>query len=159
MSKINEVIIKETVRANGTIRIQQDFSNCPTLTEQHSAHLTDLNYLIEKYRPDELAAYMAARETYRQEILGHDFSNEPNLQESRNHVYRLKKAYDELPDDIRFQFRSPAEWYKFIDNPANQEKMLKLGLIKPKQLEETKIALGDKSTKEPVDPKSESINK
>lgn len=150
--EINRVEIKETVRPNGTLRIQQDFSNCPTLTEQHTAHLTDLNYLIEKYKPDELAAYMAARETYRREIIGHDFTLEPSLQESKNHVYRLKKAYEELPEDIRLQFRSPAEWYKFIDNPANQEKMLKLGLIKPKDLQKTNEALGTSA------PKSESVS-
>lgn len=131
----NKVIIKETVRPNGSLRIQQDFSNCPTLTEQHTAHLTNLNWLIKKYTSDELAAYMAAREQYRQEILGHDFSQEPDLQGSMNVVVQLKKNFNELPDNIREKFRSPAEFYKFIDNPNNAQKMIDMGLLTKPQVD------------------------
>lgn len=76
--KLNEVIIVRTTRPDGSIREQQDFEFCPSMAEQHTAHLTDINYLIEKYKPDELAAYLAARTQYRQEIVGHDFSQEPD---------------------------------------------------------------------------------
>ncbi|WNK14304.1 MAG: internal scaffolding protein [Microvirus sp.] len=134
--KLNEVIIKETIRPNGTLRIQQDFEFCPTLTEQHTAHLTDLNYLIHKYKPDELAAYIAAKNQYKQEILGHDFSSEPSLQDAKNVVYQCKKAFDELPNDIKIQFKNHLEFLKFIDNPANAEKMLKLGLLREEQIEQ-----------------------
>lgn len=134
--KLNEVIFIETKRPNGSVRIQQDFQFCPSMAEQHSAHLTDLNYLIEKYQPDELAAYIAARNQYRMEILGHDFSQEPNLQEAQNVVYQMRKAFDELDHDIKIHFKNHVEFMKFIDNPANQEKMLKLGILKPKQIEQ-----------------------
>lgn len=133
--KLNEVIIKTTIRPNGTVRIQQDFSNCPTLTEQHTAHMSDINYLIQKYKPDELAAYIAARAQHRQEILGHDFSLEPSLQDAKNTVYRMRTAFEELDPEIKNQFRNHVEFLKFIDNPANQEKMLKMGLLKKKQIE------------------------
>lgn len=127
--KLNEVIRIVTKRKNGTLRIQQDFQFCPTMAEQHTAHLTDINYLIERYKPDELAAYIAAREEYRQEIIGHDFSQEPNLQEAKNITYQLKKNFEELPEEVRSNFKNHVEFLKFIDNPANQEKMLKLGLM------------------------------
>lgn len=138
-AKLNEVIIKTTLRPNGTYRIQQDFSNCPTMAEQHTAHLTNLNYLIAKYKPDELAAYMAARDQHRREIVGHDFSVEPSMQDAKNVVYQSRKAFDELPDDIKFQFKNHLEFLKFIDNPSNEEKMLKLGLLSKKQVEQIKI--------------------
>lgn len=137
--KLNEVIIKTTVRPNGTLRIQQDFSNCPTMAEQHTAHLTNLNYLINKYKPDELAAYMAAREAHRQEIIGHDFSQEPNLQEAKNIIFKSRQEFNELPDDIKNHFKNHLEFLKFIDNPANAEKMIKLGILTPKQIEKIKI--------------------
>jgi len=137
--KLNEVIIKTTVRPNGTLRIQQDFSNCPTLAEQHTAHLTNLNYLIAKYKPDELAAYMAARESHRQEIKGHDFSTEPSLQEAKNIIYRSRQEFNELPEEIRNNFKNHLEFLKFIDNPANAEKMIKLGILTPKQIEKIQI--------------------
>lgn len=132
--KLNEVIIRETRRENGSLRIQQDFTFCPTLAEQHTAHLTDLNYLIAKYKPDELAAYMAARNQYRQEIKGHDFSSEPDLQEAKNITYYMKKNFEALPEEIKIQFKNHVEFLKFIDNPANQEKMIKLGLLKPAEI-------------------------
>lgn len=137
--KLNEVIIKTTVRPNGTLRIQQDFSNCPTMAEQHTAHLTNLNYLIAKYKPDELAAYMAAREVHRREILGHDFSVEPSLQEAKNIIYKSRKEFDELPEDVKSQFKNHVEFLKFIDNPANAEKMLKLGILTQKQIDNIQI--------------------
>lgn len=132
---LNKVIIVETIRPDGSRRIQQDFSNCPTLTEQHTAHLTNINYLMEKYKPDELAAYIAARSQYREEILGHDFASEPEFQEAKNIVYRSKQEFESLPDDIKMSFKNHVEFLKFIDNPANAEKMIRLGILKPKQVE------------------------
>jgi len=144
--KLNEVIIKRTVRKNGSVRIQQDFSNCPSMAEQHTAHLTDINYLIEKYKPDELQAYMNARAQYRAEILGHDFSQELSLQDAHNVIKRSKDEFEALPDTIRLSFKNHLEFLKFIDNPANQDKMIQMGLLKPKQIEKLLI-------QDPSDPK------
>lgn len=137
--KLNEVIIKRTKRKNGTWREQQDFEFCPTMAEQHTAHLTDINYLIERYKPDELAAYIAARNQYRQEIVGHDFSQEPSLQDAKNVIYKSQKEFNELDPDIKSQFKNHVEFLKFIDNPANAEKMLKLGILTKRQLENIQI--------------------
>ncbi|WNK13274.1 MAG: internal scaffolding protein [Microvirus sp.] len=137
--QLGVALLKETVRPDGSRRIQMDYTNCPTMAEQHTAHLTNINYLIEKYKPDELQAYINARSQYRQEILGHDFSQEPNLQEAKNVIYESKKAFQELPDSIKNQFKSHLEFLKFIDNPANEQKMLDLGILKPKEIEKIKI--------------------
>lgn len=133
--KLGEVIIVETKRPDGSVRIQQDFEFCPTMTEQHTAHLSDLNYLIERYKPDELAAYMAARAQYRTEILGHDFASEMSMQDAYNVIYESKSQFEALPDEVRLNFRNHLEFLKFIDNPANAEKMQKLGLLTPQQVE------------------------
>lgn len=137
--KLGKVIIRETTRENGSVRIQQDFSNCPTMTEQHSAHLSDINYLIEKYQPDELNAYIQARNQYRQEILGHDFSKEPSLQDAQNIVYQSKQEFEKLPDSTKLQFKNHLEFLKFIDNPANAKKMLELGILTKRQLDGIQI--------------------
>lgn len=136
--KLNEVIITETIRADGSRRIQQGFENCPTMAEQHTAHLSDINWLMKKYKPDELAAYMAARAQYRQEIKGHDFSQEPSMQDALNIVYRSKQAFEELDEDIKSHFLNHVEFLKFIDNPENEKKMIKLGILTPKQVENLK---------------------
>lgn len=132
---LNEIKTITSVRKNKTTRIQQCFEFCPSLTEQHSAKDTDLNYLIQKYQPDQLAAYMAARNQQRQEIIGHDFSQEPSLQEAKNELYRIKQAFEEIPEDIKRQFSSPTEFLKFIDNPLNAEKMVKMGLLSKEQIQ------------------------
>lgn len=137
--KLNEVVKIVKRRPNGRLRIQQDFSFCPSMAEQHTAHLTDLNYLIEKYKPDELASYLAAKMSHRQVIENHDFSKEPNLQDAKNVIYQSKQNFEALPDEVKYQFKNHVEFLKFIDNPANAEKMYKLGLLTPRQVESIKI--------------------
>lgn len=132
--KLNEVVILQHQRQNKTIRYALDFQYCPTMTEQHTIRDTDINYLMEKYKPDELAAYIAARNQHRNEILGHDFSLEPNLQEAKNVHYALKQAFERLPEELKRNFKSHVEFLKFIDNPENQEKMKKLGLMTEREI-------------------------
>lgn len=132
-----KVVISE--RPNGTRRVQQDFSNCINRTEQHAAAMTDLNYLVSKFRPDELTAYLAARAQYRREILGHDFSKEPSLQDAMNAVYRSKQNFEKLPEEVKRNFRSHLDFMKFIDSEQNAETLVRVGLLKPKQLEELRI--------------------
>lgn len=136
---LGKAVIKTTVRPDGSLRIQQDFSYCPTMAEQHTGHLTDINYLMSRYQPDELAAYIAARSSYRQEILGHDFSKEPSLQAAKNVVYESRQIFQELPEDIQSQFKNHVDFLKFIDNPANAEKLVKMGILTKKQLEKAII--------------------
>lgn len=150
LGQLNQVIRKVTIRKNGTKRIQQDFSNCPTLAEQHTAHLTDLNYLVAKYKPDELAAYIQARNQYRQEIIGHDFSQEPSLQDGRNLIYQSKEEFKKLPEEVQNQFKNHLEFLKFIDNPANTQKMIRLGLLTESQVSKIKIEDTNTATNSPT---------
>lgn len=151
--KLNEVIIKTEKRPNGTTRISYDYSNCPTLTEQHSGFMTDVNYLVNKYKPDELAAYIAARNSFRREILHHDFSAEPTFLDAKNLVYKLQTEFQKLPDEIRLQFKSHVEFLKFIDNPANQEKMIKLGLMTKKEIIANTVDQAITKTPDEAEPK------
>lgn len=137
--KLDELIINETHRPDGSLRVSFDYSFCISKTDVTSAHLTDLNYLIEKYRPDELAQYIAARSQYRQEILGHDFSIEPTLQDAKNLIYKSQQEFEALPDDVRMHFRSHLDFLKFVENPANREKAIKIGLITEKQIEKIEV--------------------
>lgn len=136
---LNRILVVKTKRANGSVREQQDFRYCPSLAEQHTAHLTNINYLMEKYQPDELAAYIAQRNQHRLEVKDHDFSQEPNLQEAHNILYRSKQEFKQLPVHVQNQFRNHLEFLKFIDNPANEQIMLQLGILKPEQVEKIKI--------------------
>lgn len=145
---LNKVIVHEEMRPNGTLRIRYDYSNCPTMAEQHTAHLTDLNYLMETYTPDELAQYIAAKNARRSEIINHDFSVEPSMQEGLNEVYRIRSAFERLDDDVKRHFKNHLEFVKFIDNPANAEKMLKLGLLTPQEITDNSTNVTPPTTKE-----------
>lgn len=128
-SDFNKMIVVETVRPDGSRRVQYDFSNCVSLAEQHTAHLTDINYLIEKMKPDELASYIAVRNQHRREILNHDFSQEPNMQSALNAVYAAKTVFEELKPEVKNQFRNALEFFKFVDNESNKERLLALGVL------------------------------
>lgn len=136
---LNQIITHTSKRANGTTRISWDYSNCPSMAEQHSAHLTDINLLMEKYKPDELAAYIVARGSWKREILGHDFSQELTLQDARNVVVESRRQFELLPDEIKQNFRSHVDFLKFLDNPANAEKMVKLGWLTQQQIDSVKL--------------------
>lgn len=133
LNEVKKIIIK---RPNGTLRIQQDFEFCPSLADQ-VGESTDLTYLVNKYKPDELAAYIAARNQHRLSIDNHDWSNEPSLQEAKNRVLQLQQAFATLPDDVKAYFNNNhLKFLKFIDDPQNQQTMLKLGLLKERQIAE-----------------------
>ena len=91
--------------------------------------MTDLNYLIAKFKPDELAAYMAARNSYRQEILDHDFSMEPELADAKAMVNAARRVMQMLPADVLQQFHSPLDFLRYLDNPQNQEALIKAGIL------------------------------
>lgn len=139
VGKLNQVIVKTEIRPNGTLRIRHYFDNCPTMAEQHTAHESNINWLMKRFKPDELASYIAARAAHKKEIIGHDFSKEPNLQDGKNIIYQSKQNFEALPEEVKNNFKSHLEFLKFVDNPSNVEKMLKLGIITKKQIAEIKI--------------------
>lgn len=152
----NKVIIIERKRDDGSLEISQDFQNCPSMAEQDTAHLSDINYLISRYKPDELDAYLAHRASLRPEILGHDFSAEPDLTHAKNIALQLKKNFEALPDEVKINFKNHVEFLKFIDNPANAEKMLKLGLMTKREIQQNQTQINDPNdkTKIPLQPNS-----
>lgn len=134
--QLNVAIVTETIRKNGTLEITQDFSNCPSLTEQHGAKNGDVNHLIKTYTANELDMYLSQRNANRPEITGHDFSQEPNLQEAKNEVLRLQQAYEQIPDDLQKLYPTLTTFLKFIDNPQNVEKMIDLKILTRKQTQQ-----------------------
>lgn len=137
LGQLNEMKEIRSVRENGSLRIQKSFENCPSLADQHMAHLSNINWLIKRYTPDEVSQYLAARQV-RPEIIGHDFSQEMSLQEAKNVVVKAKRVFSELPDEVRSLFASPLAFIKFIDNPQNADKLVKLGIVDAQRLVDVK---------------------
>lgn len=135
ISQFNKVIINETRRPDGSLDISQDFQNCPSMAEQDTGHLGDVNWLVANYQVDQLDAYLSHRASLRPEILGHDFSVEPELTQAHNIALNLKKNFESLDEEIKKNFKNHVEFLKFIDNPANAEKMLKMGLMTKREIQ------------------------
>lgn len=140
----------------GFLRIQRDWSDVPSMADQSQRDENNINVLMEKYKPDELAQYLAQRNINRMEITDHDFSQEPNLQNAMNSAYEIKELFNSLDEEIKYRFRGkPAEFLKFCSNPQNQAQLEKWGLhnlkepVKPKIDEVEKTAKPVQST-EPV---------
>lgn len=129
-------IIKST-RPNGKKRVQISFKNCVSLTDKTGAQEADLNYLVKKYSPSEFAAWMLMRQ--RPEINGHDFSKEPERMHAMNEEKRINDLYEKLAPEIKAQFSNPLQFLKFIDDKLNKEKLIKMGLITNKQVEDLEI--------------------
>lgn len=131
--ELDQVIVHTGKRPDGTTYYELDFTYCTSRTEQHHARETDINYLVAKYKPDELAMYLSARNQHRQPLF-HDFSMEPDRQQALNIRARLNSHFQNLPEEVRNHFGSPLEFLKFIDNPQNAEALIKLGLVKQKDI-------------------------
>lgn len=151
MGKLNELIVKETKRENGTTRIQISFENCISKTDQSQIDSTDVNKLIARHSPQELDLFLSMRNAHRQEIVGQDFSKEPDLQTAMNEVYRLKQIFSELEPDLKQQFKNVKEFVTFVDNPDNAEKLVKLGLLTKKQVEDVQQT-AEKTPSKPAEP-------
>lgn len=163
-SELNRVTVSFSERVhNKQPRIQYGYENVPSRAEQHGWQDTDINYLMKRYSPDELSNYIASRNQHRIEILDHDFSKEPNLQEAKNIVVELNRQYDSLPEELKRMFNGPLEFLKYVDNPENREKLIKLGLIKEKEVAKLQDKLDDnpgakKSTENQDPPKQQRSN-
>lgn len=153
-TQIDKIIEVITERPNGRIRIQKDYSQCISKTEQHNKDTNDLNVLIKKFKPDQLASYMMARNQKRREITGHDFSQEPDLQSAKNEMYLIQKEFDALPMALKVEFQTPLNFIKFKDNPKNAEVLKQLGISKEIAPEMTSTSEG--ATQEQVSAEKES---
>ena len=113
----------------GEYRIQQCFADVPSQADQSQRDENNISLLVKKYKPDELAQYLALKNQSRTPIEDHDFSEEPNLQEAMNSAYQIKEQFASLPEEIQFKFRgNPVEFLKFCANPQNLKQLEQWGL-------------------------------
>jgi len=108
-------------------RVQLDCSVTPSLTKQSFKDECDINNILKKYRNTGLITHVqTARQGYG------DFSSITDYQSAMNAVLAAQEAFLELPAEIRERFgNDPMTFVQFIDNPANVNAAVELGL-KPK---------------------------
>lgn len=120
----------------GEYRIQRDWTEVPSHTDQSQRDENNINVLMEKYKPDELAQYLAQKNGHRPEINNHDFSEEPTLQNAMNSAYEINKIFESMPEQIQKYFdRKPAQFLEFCENPQNIPQLKEWGLYNLKELQ------------------------
>lgn len=96
----------------------------PTLTQQADRHETDINYIMKRY---EKTGQLPAPRT--PGIYG-DFTGASDYRTTLDQLTAAQDTFMALPANTRKYFNNnPAELLEFVNNKANREKAIELGLI------------------------------
>ena len=127
--KPNQII---TRRKNGTLSIQS-VNDLPTLTQQQFKEQCDINNIIKHYtQTGELPLSKKVGQFL-------DVSNVQDYQTALQTVFDAQNAFDALPSKIRSRFENdPNQLVAFIEDDANHEEALKLGLLSPTAISKLK---------------------
>lgn len=95
-----------------------------SLTQQHMAQEADIRHIIRKHDRTGLITHVARGvATYG------DYSEVNEYREALDIVRNASNSFMQLPAEIRKQFNNdPGEFFEFATDPANNEKMVELGL-------------------------------
>lgn len=114
------------------------------MVEQHHKAECDINQIIKKHAGNiqAIVGNFQAAEMRFDDVTGNDF------QEAMNKVNRARDEFLKLPVKVRRKFNnSPAEFLDFVQNPANVDEMISLGLaVKPKPVEPMKVLVVNPET-------------
>jgi phage internal scaffolding protein len=95
------------------------------LTEQAHKQETDMNYILRDYKRTGFIRHAKDNQGRYDDISVQDF------QEAMFTVASANNMFAELPANIRKDFgNDPASFLGFVQNPDNQEKLQKMGIIK-----------------------------
>lgn len=96
----------------------------PSLTKQADMKEADVNFIMKKYEKTGLLPTIQGVPQYG------DFSQVTNYHEAILQIQEAHEAFEALPAKLRLRFgNDPGEFVEWIDNPANQQEAIKLGLI------------------------------
>lgn len=114
-----------------------EFNREPELTD--TTNLPSRTHLMFVPSVEEMIARGYASETFSklENAQFGDFSGSYDYEDVLNAAVETREKYEELPDQIKNMFRSPDELLQFVQNPANHEKAVALGILQfnPQQSE------------------------
>lgn len=100
----------------------------PSMTKQSFVKECDINNILKEFRVTGQIRHMsahAAAGAYE------DLPEPADFQESLHHIMAANEAFATLPSQVRRRFdNDPAEFLKFMADPANQDEAIKMGLAK-----------------------------
>jgi len=97
------------------------------LTEQNHKDETDINQIVRKYNKTGLIDHLNQFEKQYGDMTGYDY------QDAMNTIAAANTMFEGLPSAIRNKFdNDPAKFINFVDDEANADKLVEMGLAKPK---------------------------
>jgi len=97
------------------------------LTEQNHKDETDINQIVRKYNKTGLIDHLNQFEKQYGDMTGYDY------QDAMNTIAAANTMFEGLPSAIRNKFdNGPAKFINFVDDEANADKLVEMGLAKPK---------------------------
>ena len=95
----------------------------PSLTVQDQAEACDINSMLERYEKTGVITTMQTLP------FDGDFTRIPDFQTALNAVMSAQAMFDSLPAKVRREFdNDPAKFLDFMDDPANADRIIELGL-------------------------------
>lgn len=123
-----------------------------SMTQQHFAQEADIKTIIKKHDRTGIISHVARGAAH----YG-DYSEVNEYREALDIVRQADASFMGLPSELRAMFDNNAgDFYEFVTNPANEEKMIELGLKEapPVPITEKKAAkAADKAA--PAEPETE----
>lgn len=121
-----------------------------TMTKQSHKDECDVNIIVKRYQKTGVLTHLNGQ------IPRYDDATPVDLHMALNIINQASAMFDEIPATIRKQFNNdPAQFIEFVNNPANADKLVELGLAEklPQQSSTTTVAEpATTSTTEPSAP-------
>lgn len=119
-------------------RVGVDCSVEPSRTKQSFKDSCDINKIIKGYDKNGLITHLNEQMPQYHDMV-HDGiigGHAMDFHQAMNFVKNAEAAFAELPAELRKQFKNdPEEFLRFVDDPANQEAMVEMGLASERAIE------------------------
>jgi phage internal scaffolding protein len=113
-------------RTNGTKRFQIKFDQDDGRTQQHQKDECDINLIIKRHSPEQIALMATQNEGHYGDATSVDYHAAQNI------IANANTMFNDLPSEIRNQFdNDPATFLDFTSNEANHAEMREMGIMEP----------------------------
>lgn len=97
-------------------------------TKQSHKDETDINSIMKRFEKTGMIEFINSHEPKYGDVTAMDY------QTSMQNVAQANEMFADLPAKVRDRFdNDPAELLEFLDNPANREEAVLLGLVEPQK--------------------------
>ena len=116
-------------RTNGTKRFQIKFDQNDGRTQQHQKDECDINLIIKRHTPEQIALMATQNEGQYGDATSIDYHAAQNI------IANANTMFNDLPSEIRNQFdNDPALFLDFTSNEENYAEMRKMGIMSPEPI-------------------------